>query len=95
MNVLNVHSTITGDYSRGETPVLIPNTEVKTFSADDTCREADWKNRTLPVFKKFRSTHHSVLFLLSYDLFTYFVQYVDNFSFAFTLISVCILLCKL
>ena len=50
VNVLQVHSTITGDYSKGETPVLIPNTEVKTFSADDTCREADWKNRTLPVF---------------------------------------------
>ena len=55
MNVLNVHSTITGDYSRGETPVLIPNTEVKTFSADDTCREADWKNRTLPVFKNHKA----------------------------------------
>ena len=49
---LIVHSIITGDYSKGETPVLIPNTEVKTFSGDNTCREADRKHSTLPVFHK-------------------------------------------
>ena len=36
---LLVHSTITGDFSRGVTPVLIPNTEVKTLSAEHTCLE--------------------------------------------------------
>ena len=46
------HSIITGDYSKGETPVLIPNTEVKTFSGDNTCREADREHSTLPVFHK-------------------------------------------
>ena len=51
MNVLQVHSTITGDYSKGETPVLIPNTEVKTYSAEHTYLEASWEYRTLPVSK--------------------------------------------
>ena len=53
MNVLNeVHSTITGDFSKGVTPVLIPNTEVKTFSAENTCLETSRKLRSLPVFPK-------------------------------------------
>ncbi len=47
---LIVHSNIAGDYSKGETPVLIPNTEVKTFNAEDTCRETDRENRKLPAF---------------------------------------------
>ena len=45
-----VHSTITGDFSSGVTPVLIPNTEVKTFSAENTTREALWEDMSLPVF---------------------------------------------
>ena len=44
------HSAITGDISRGETPVLIPNTEVKTSSAENTTWEAMWKDMSLPVF---------------------------------------------
>ena len=52
VNVLKVHSTITGDFSKGVTPVLIPNTEVKTFSAEDTCLETSRKSRSLPVFPK-------------------------------------------
>ena len=31
-----------------ETPVPIPNTEVKLFSADGTAREAEWESRTPP-----------------------------------------------
>ena len=46
-----VHSTITGDFSSGVTPVLIPNTEVKTTSAENTCLETSWKPRSLPVFQ--------------------------------------------
>jgi hypothetical protein len=30
------------------TPVPIPNTEVKLFSADGTAREAEWESRSLP-----------------------------------------------
>ena len=45
------HSTITGDFSKGDTPVLIPNTEVKTFSAENTCLETSREHRSLPVFQ--------------------------------------------
>ena len=53
VNVLiMVHSTITGDFSKGVTPVLIPNTEVKNLSAEHTCLETSRKPRSLPVFPK-------------------------------------------
>jgi hypothetical protein len=39
-----------GGYSEGETPVPIPNTEVKPFSADGTAWEAARESRTLPKF---------------------------------------------
>ena len=32
----------------GETPVPIPNTTVKTFTADGTMRAAAWESRWLP-----------------------------------------------
>ena len=56
-----VHSTITGDFSKGVTPVLIPNTEVKTFSAEHTCLETSREPRSLPVFPN-RTLKISVLF---------------------------------
>ena len=37
-----------GGDSKEVTPVPIPNTEVKLFSADGTAREAEWESRTLP-----------------------------------------------
>ena len=40
---------ISGDNSEEDTPVPIPNTEVKLFSADDTWREAAREIRTSPV----------------------------------------------
>ena len=36
----------------GDTPVLIPNTMVKTLAADDTMLETAWESRWLPEFKK-------------------------------------------
>ena len=39
-----------GDYSEGETPVPVPNTVVKAFSAHDTSRATSWESRTLPGF---------------------------------------------
>ena len=42
---------ISGDNSEEDTPVPIPNTEVKLFSADDTWRATAWESRTLPVHK--------------------------------------------
>ena len=32
----------------GDTPVLIPNTMVKTYAADDTILETVWESRWLP-----------------------------------------------
>ena len=58
-----VHSTITGDFSRGVTPVLIPNTEVKTSSAEHTCLETSRKPRSLPVFPKMHLFGDAFLFL--------------------------------
>ena len=43
---------ISGDYSGEVTPVPIPNTAVKLFSAEDTWRVTAWKIRSLPVFWK-------------------------------------------
>ena len=37
-----------GDDGEGETPVPIPNTEVKPFSADGTAWVTVWESRTLP-----------------------------------------------
>jgi hypothetical protein len=37
-----------GGYGEEETPVPIPNTEVKLFSADGTAREAVWESRSPP-----------------------------------------------
>ena len=34
----------------GETPVLIPNTMVKTWAADDTILETVWEDRWVPGF---------------------------------------------
>jgi hypothetical protein len=42
--------TVFGGNGEGETPVPIPNTEVKPFSADGTAREAVWESRSPPKF---------------------------------------------
>ena len=36
----------------GDTPVHIPNTMVKTWSADGTILETVWESRWLPDYKK-------------------------------------------
>ena len=42
---------VSGDHSEGATPVPIPNTEVKPFSADGTAWVTVWESRTLPGLK--------------------------------------------
>ena len=54
---------ISGDNSEEDTPVPIPNTEVKLFSADDTWREAAREIRTSPVRIE-RDTQKSVSFVI-------------------------------
>ena len=38
-----------GGNGEGDPPVLIPNTEVKPFSADGTWLDTTWESRTSPV----------------------------------------------
>ena len=47
-----------GGNSEEVTPVPIPNTEVKLFSADGTAWETMWESRSPPVF--FKSPYPSV-----------------------------------
>ena len=42
--------TVFGGNSEEATPVSIPNTEVKLFSADGTAWAAGWESRTPPEF---------------------------------------------
>ena len=39
-----------GNHNKEATPVPIPNTEVKLFSADGTAPGAEWESRSLPGF---------------------------------------------
>ncbi len=50
---LKTSFTVFGGYSVGVTPVLIPNTEVKSYRADDTAWETMWESRSPP--KLFRA----------------------------------------
>ena len=43
-----VYNTNRGDNDEEETPVPIPNTEVKLFSAENTCELPCWEDRTSP-----------------------------------------------
>ena len=45
-----VVSIISGGYGEGETPLPIPNREVKPLSADGTWLARAWESRTPPVF---------------------------------------------
>ena len=47
--VFRVYALIVGVFNGEGPPVPIPNTEVKLTSADDTCLETDWKNRSMPT----------------------------------------------
>jgi hypothetical protein len=46
----SIFSHLAGDYSEGDTPVTIPNTEVKPFSADGTAWVTAWESKSLPAF---------------------------------------------
>ena len=53
---------ISGLISERATPVPIPNTEVKPFSADGTARAAVWESRTRPGFYLKRRQHKLAAF---------------------------------
>ena len=43
---------LVGDFTAGDPPVPIPNTEVKPRRADCTARESVWESRSLPALNK-------------------------------------------
>ena len=49
-SVLVSTQRISGDNDYEETPVPIPNTEVKLINAENTCGLPCWKDRKLPDF---------------------------------------------
>ena len=53
MCMMHMNREICGDYSGEDTPVPIPNTEVKLLSADDTWRATSWESKTLPLISFF------------------------------------------
>ena len=53
-----------GDDSIEDPPVPIPNTEVKLYVAESTCRATDREDRELPDFKKWKPTAFAVGFHL-------------------------------
>ena len=54
-----------GIYNGEGPPVPIPNTEVKLTSAEDTCLETDWKNRSMPTQRN-RVANATLFFFLSF-----------------------------
>ena len=59
---------ISGLDSERATPVPIPNTEVKPFSADGTARAAVWESRTRPGFYSKRRQQMLAAFFLLQNL---------------------------
>ncbi len=53
-----------GDDGGGDTPLPIPNREVKPASADGTARETSWESRSSPIFLSFRPVSRSAFQLI-------------------------------
>ncbi len=73
----------TGGDSGGDTPVPIPNTEVKATSADGTDLETDWKSRSLPVSIKCKMQNDKSKCKISFIIITLvilFLVYCPLFS---------------
>ena len=54
---------VSGDQAGGETPLPIPNREVKPAEADGTWGETPWESRKSPGL--FKSCHEAALFLMT------------------------------
>src|SRR5580700_11816515 len=59
------HVSEAGDFTAGEIPVPIPNTEVKPRRADCTARESVWESRSLPALIKATFRNECGLFLFT------------------------------
>jgi hypothetical protein len=67
-----------GDYGGGVTRVPIPNTTVKTSSADDTWSASSWESRTLPG-KRGKPSANALGFCYAYHVCR--PLFVTNFHF--------------
>ena len=56
---------IVGVFNGEGPPVPIPNTEVKLTSAENTCLETDWKDRSMPTQKVWRKSNLLICLLSS------------------------------
>ena len=52
INLAPNHTRYSGNFTRGVTPVPIPNTAVKPVKVDGTMVSRPWESRTLPVLFK-------------------------------------------
>ena len=55
--ILYIAIPVSGGHGEEETPVPIPNTEVKLLSADGTALETGWESRSPPGFIFNPSSH--------------------------------------
>ena len=74
---LKTSNTVFGGYSVGVTPVLIPNTEVKSYSADDTAWETVWESRSPP--KLFEKPHSLIPGLGPFYSFFKYYEFLGGF----------------
>src|SRR5262245_35656642 len=65
--VIRCHS-YWGGFGGGETPLPIPNREVKPSCADGTARDTGWESRSPPLFVVEASVEHRGLFFLARGL---------------------------
>ena len=61
-----------GDFSVGETPDPIPNSEVKPCSADGTALQTGWESRASPETSLPLTTHTALEGVLYLKIFFYF-----------------------
>ena len=69
-----------GDYSEEDTPVPIPNTVVKLFSAEDTWRATSREIRTSPVFLFFIIFFNFLFIYIVVKWFIYFFYFYGIFT---------------
>ncbi len=69
---------ILGDHSEGVTPVPIPNTEVKPFSADGTAWVTVWESRTLPRLNLKACWEQQAFLFLDFCLIKILQFYLDT-----------------
>ena len=69
--------TIVGVFNGEGPPVPIPNTEVKLTSADNTCLETDWEDRSMPTQRVWRTSSPLIFaFRFYFYVYLFFTLYI-------------------